>query len=64
VPEFRDNEAKVDKTVEFFFNHNNDLEYSILNIAEDETKSKVEVTFNFTNLVENVETGADHNLIS
>ena len=64
VTEFGDNEAKVDKTVEFIFNHNNDLEYSVLNIAEDETKPKVEVTFNFTNLVENVETGAEHDLIS
>ena len=64
VTEFEDNEAKVDKTVEFIFNHNNDLKYSVLNIAEDETKPKVEVTFNFTNLVENVETGAEHDLIS
>ena len=35
------------------FHHNDDLD-SVFNIAEDETKPKVEVTINFTNLVENV----------
>ena len=64
VTEFEDNEAKVDKTVEFIFNHNDDLKDSVLNIAEDETKPKVKITFNFTNLVENVETEAEHDLIS
>ena len=63
VTEFEDNEAKVDKTVEFIFNHNDDLKDSVLNIAEDETKPKVKITFNFTNLVENVETGNEHNLL-
>ena len=33
VTEFEDNEAKVDKTVEFIFNHNDDLEDSVFNIA-------------------------------
>ena len=37
---------------------------TVFNIAEDETKPKVEITFNFTNLVEDVETGAEHGLIS
>ena len=53
----------MDKTTEFIFNHNDDLEDSVFNIAEDETKPKVDLTYNFTNFVENVETGADHNLI-
>ena len=34
ITEFEDNEAKVDKTVEFIFNHNDDLKDYVLNIAE------------------------------
>ena len=44
--------------IEFIFNHNDDLKDSVFDINEDEAKSKAEITFNLTNLVENVETGA------
>ena len=44
--------------IEFIFNHNDDLKDSVFDINEDEAKPKAEITFNLTNLVENVETGA------
>ena len=58
VTEFEDNEVKVDMRIEFIFNHNDDLKDSVFDINEDEAKPKAEITFNLTNLVENVETGA------
>ena len=40
--------------IELIFNHNDDLKKSVFDTNEDETKPKAEITFNLTNLVENV----------
>ena len=41
VTKFEDNEVKVDMSIEFIFNHNDDLKDSVFDINEDETKAKV-----------------------